>query len=32
MRKVGTITPGEKSLLMRAAKKRHGVEGIFKTK
>lgn len=32
MRKVGTITPGEKSLLMRAAKKRHSVEGIFKTK
>ena len=32
MRKVGTITPGEKSLLMRAAKKRHGVEGVFQTK
>ena len=29
MRKVGTINPAEKSLLMRAAKKRQGNEGIF---
>ncbi len=30
MRKVGTITPGEKSLLMRAVKNRKGNGGIFK--
>lgn len=31
MRKVGTITPGEKSMLMRAVKNRKGNGGIFKT-
>ena len=31
MRKVGTIAPGEKSLLMRAVKNRRGNGGIFKT-
>ena len=31
MRKVGTIMPGEKSLLMRAVKNRKGNGGIFKT-
>ena len=31
MRKVGTITPGEKSMLMRAVKSRKGNGGIFKT-
>lgn len=30
MRKVGTINPGEKSLLLRATKKRKGTEGIFR--
>ncbi len=30
MRKVGTITPGEKSMLMRAVKNRKGNGGIFK--
>ena len=30
MRKVGTITPEKKSLLMRAVKKRKGLEGIFR--
>lgn len=29
MRKVGTITPGEKSLLMRASKNRKGHNGVF---
>ena len=29
MRKIGTITPGEKSSVMRAATKRKGNEGIF---
>ena len=29
MRKIGTITPREKSLVMRAATKRKGNEGIF---
>jgi len=32
MRKVGTINPAEKSLFMRAAKKRKGNEGIFRIK
>ena len=32
MRKIGTINSGEKSLLKRAAKKRQGMEGIFRTK
>lgn len=32
MRKVGTINPEEKSLLIRAAKKRTGNEGIFRIK
>jgi len=32
MRKVGTIEPEEKSLIMRAAKKRQGQDGVFKTK
>lgn len=31
MRKVGTITPDEKSMLMRAVKNRKGNGGIFKT-